>query len=293
MIYEILIHHDHETIEKIESLFSAYAGILTTTEKTYLFYFLAEYYIRQSDFQKGEGYIQQAYSLLKTGMHPKIFALLQALEATSLCHQGQSGKAFLQITKSLNYFKNTLYFKRIVFIHYITGICLLGMRLFEEAKQHFTNLLPNFPDPDSVMAQSILAHLSWCYLLIQEYEKALTYANMAFEHGADSIELDVCQAFSFFSLKQYEACLAVVERCANEKQKSYLFDFLQLIQYKIEHSEPDFLQTANAVLAQAEKKKNKEIEKMTLGLIVNFYEESHQLDQSHLHLKQLTQLLAA
>lgn len=291
LIYEILIHHDETTIKNLESFFSGYSNVLKNNEKLYLYLFLSNHYVQSDNFDQGDFYIKKGYELSKIANNNLITALLKHIEASNLCYFGYGNKAYIYATESLNYFKNTFYFNRILFINNIIGLSLIGMRLFDLAETHYLNLLEHVSDDKKDIVQTILNNLSWCSLLSKNYDKSLYYADKALESGSDFEELFVNKAYSYFKLKEYDSCCQIVDSFIVKDRNSYFKDFLSLLKSRINRKDDEFLNTVFHVLELAKEKKNIEIEKMILELIIDFYEEKNNFKQSNAYLKKLINLL--
>ncbi|RHO21375.1 helix-turn-helix transcriptional regulator [Amedibacterium intestinale] len=273
LLFEILIHGDTDSIIEIEQLLLNYTDALNDEEQIIFFILMANYYMQCNDIDKSYIYINQGYEKLEIFNNTLYLSILKHIEAGILSYLGFGNRAYICSIDALKYFQSTYYFKRILAINNTIGLSLVAMGLYKDAESHYLTVL-NSLDGSAVEEKiTILNNLSWCCTLGGMYDNAIYYSDLALKSGSKFKELLINKPYSLYKLDmKNEAAELIIEELKNDLPL-YFECFLEVLYYRIVNDENMFIIKAKDLYELTIEKKDIEIRKLVLDLMIEYYKE--------------------
>lgn len=271
---EVINNRDVNKIDEIKDILNEYIDVLNDEEQCIYFLLMSNHYVRLNDVSNTYSYLNKGYIKLEKYSNSLFLALLQHNEAVITSYCGFGNRAYICAQEALSYFRNTCYFQRIVSINNTIGLALISMELYDEAEKHFLNLYDNLDDQSYREEKvTILNNLSWCSILYGKYERAIYYTDLAIKAGSQFEELFINKPYALYKLERKKEALEIIKEAIKNENKTYFSDFLKLLYYRITNDKENFVNVAKILDEVTLEKKNFEIRKIVLEIIIDYYKE--------------------
>lgn len=290
-IYYVRIKRMDNIVKDKEILLSDYTNILNSIEKAIFYDTLAYYKMSKWNYKSANKILNKAYDEIKKTDSSEFQSVIKYHKILTLSHSNNNLHSYLMcldVKQEYSYYHN---YKRIYYLDITMGICLTRMGLYKEAQKVYKDVLKkaNFPNSSELLSLIFFA-LSWNYIFMSKYKKAIEYAIRAIEknHNFDILKINII--FSYYSMTDYENCLREINNVYIHKDSNqFIRLYAKMIESLISKEDDKFIRISDAFYKRFCHGENFEISRMVLSLMISFYLERNDLrkvvEKQHLMIK--------